>query len=228
MPVEDKGTPMRMKNFFLRLRSYLLSGIVVVAPVAITLYIIWWMMDTIDRMVEAMLPREVDTITFLFTIPGFGFFVALAILILIGALARGVVGTFFIRKGEQVLHKLPVVRSIYAGIKQVFEAFLGSNSMSFREVGLIEYPRRGIWSLCFITGATQGEVQERTSDSVVNVFLPTTPNPTSGFLLFLPKEDIIILDMKVEQGLKMVISAGIVTPPYLPKGVNVGVEPPKK
>jgi len=108
---------------------------------------------------------------------------------------------------------MPVVRSIYGATKQIFETVLAHKSTAFRQVCLVEYPRRGIWSLGFVTGTAVGEIQERTSDQVVNVFLPTTPNPTSGFLLLVPTRDLILLKMSVEDGIKMVISGGIITPP---------------
>jgi uncharacterized membrane protein len=112
-----------------------------------------------------------------------------------------------------MLARMPVVRSIYGATKQIFETVLAHKSTAFRQVCLVEYPRRGLWTLGFITGTTVGEVQDRTSDEVVNVFLPTTPNPTSGFLLFVPRRDIVLLEMSIEDGIKMVISGGIVTPP---------------
>jgi len=107
---------------------------------------------------------------------------------------------------------MPIIRNIYGATKQVFEAVFARDSHSFRHVVMIEYPRRGVWALGFMTGITKGEVQNMTNDEVVNVFLPTTPNPTSGYLLFLPKQDIRILEMSVEEGIKMVVSAGLVTP----------------
>lgn len=202
---------------FKKIRTYFFSGVLLVAPISLTLYIVWWLVKTIDGFASKLFPdRLFQSIPVLSDIPGIGLFLSLLLLVLLGAITRGVLGRFIVSKGEAILNKLPLVRSIYGGLKQVFEAFFGQQALSFRQVGLIEYPRKGIWSLCFITGTTQGEVQEKTSDSVINVFVPTTPNPTSGFLLFIPKEDIRILDMRVEDGLKMVISAGIVTPPYIP------------
>jgi uncharacterized membrane protein len=106
-----------------------------------------------------------------------------------------------------------VIRSIYGATKQIFETVLANQSQAFREVVLVEYPRRGIWAIGFITGTTEGEVQELTEDEVINVFLPTTPNPTSGFLLFVPRRDLVYLSMTIEEGIKMVVSGGIVTPP---------------
>jgi uncharacterized membrane protein len=118
-----------------------------------------------------------------------------------------------IHTGERFLARMPVVRSIYSATKQVFETVLAQQSNAFRDAVLVEYPRRGIWAVGFITGVTRGEVQNLTEDETVNVFLPTTPNPTSGFLLFVPAKDVTYLDMSVEEAIKMVISGGIVTPP---------------
>ena len=114
--------------------------------------------------------------------------------------------------GERLLSRMPVVRSVYGTLKQIFETVLAQSSRSFREVVLIEYPRRGIGAIGFVTGPTRGEIQDQADEELVNVFLPTTPNPTSGFLLFVPRKDLIHLDMSIEDGIKMVISGGIVTP----------------
>ena len=124
--------------------------------------------------------------------------------------------TFF----EKILSKMPVLRNIYSGLKQLFEAILTQKSNSFREVVLIEYPRQGIWAMGFLTGDTKGEVNRKTKNQMVNIFLPTTPNPTSGFLLFVPKKDIIRLTMTVEEGIKMIISAGMLTPSENQKKIN--------
>ena len=116
------------------------------------------------------------------------------------------------KAGERVLDKMPVVRTIYGAIKQIMETVMSTNSESFREVVLVEYPRKGIWVIGFVTGETKGEVQSLNQNQLINIFIPTTPNPTSGFLLFLPKQDLVYMDMKVEDAVKMVISGGIVTP----------------
>jgi uncharacterized membrane protein len=127
-------------------------------------------------------------------------------------LTAGLAGRTLVRMGERLLSRMPVVRSVYGTLKQIFETILAQKSRSFREVVLIEYPRRGLGAIGFVTGPTRGEVQARSEDELVNVFLPTTPNPTSGFLLFVPKRDLIHLDMSIEEGIKLVISGGIVTP----------------
>jgi uncharacterized membrane protein len=197
-----------------RLRAYFLAGVLVTAPVAITFYIVWLIVSFIDARVSGLIPARYNPETYLpFGIPGLGLLIAVAALILIGAVTAGYLGRVIVRINDAALARMPVVRSIYGATKQIFETVLAQKSAAFRQVCLVEYPRHGVWTLGFITGTTVGEVQERTSDEVVNVFLPTTPNPTSGFLLFVPRQDIILLDMSIEDGIKMVISGGIVTPP---------------
>ena len=134
-------------------------------------------------------------------------------MILVGALTAGFVGRVFNRVSERVMNRVPVLRGIYKATRQIFETILAQQSNAFREAVLVEYPRKGMWVIAFITGTTKGEVQAITDDDLINVFVPTTPNPTSGFLIFVPKSDILPLAMNVEDALKMVISGGIVTPP---------------
>ena len=129
-----------------------------------------------------------------------------------GHLTAGIIGRALNGLLESILNRLPVIRSLYSAIKQIMETVLANKSAAFRECVLIEYPRKGIWTLGFITGTSKGEVQEKTAEEVINVFVPTTPNPTSGFLLFVPAQDIIRLRMPIEDGLKLVVSGGIVTP----------------
>ena len=197
-----------------RLRNYLLTGILVTAPIAITFYIAWLGINFVDSRVIPLIPEKYNPETYLpFDILGLGLVIVIIALMLVGWLTASFVGRVFLRTGERILARMPVIRSIYGALKQVFETVLSHRSTAFREVVLIEYPRRGIWALGFLTGMTEGEVQNLTTEDVLNVFLPTTPNPTSGFLLFLPKEDVLVLDMTVEEGIKMVMSGGIVTPP---------------
>ncbi|MBL26011.1 MAG: hypothetical protein CMM50_00470 [Rhodospirillaceae bacterium] len=208
-----------------KLRNYLLTGIVVTAPVGITLYLAYLIIDYIDSKVVPLLPAEYNPSTYLpFAVPGIGLLLMLVVFVIVGFLAAGFVGRALMGLGERVVARMPVVRSIYGALKQIFEAVLAQSSQSFREVVLVEYPRRGIWALGFITGTTKGEVQNSTEDDVVNVFLPTTPNPTSGFLLFVPRRDLVKMHMTVEDGIKMVISAGIVTPPD-PRPAEVQARP---
>ncbi|MHA1114519.1 MAG: DUF502 domain-containing protein, partial [Alphaproteobacteria bacterium] len=214
-----------------RLRNYLLAGVLITAPIGITVYLIWLFVTFIDGVVAGLLPARYLPQTYLpVDVPGFGLLIVVVGLTVIGALARGLIGGFFVRMGERVVDRLPVVRSVYGALKQIFETVFAHQSSAFREVVLIEYPRRGIWAIGFVTGVTEGEVQNLTEAEMANIFLPTTPNPTSGFLLFLPRSDLYRLDMTVEEGIKMVVSGGIVTPPdRRPIGIRqtpvIGVRP---
>ncbi len=205
-----------------RLRTYLLAGVLVTAPLGLTIYFAWAFIDWMDQKVMPLVPMKYHPETYLpFTIPGLGLIIALLVLITIGLLTASLLGRTFLNLSERILHRMPVVRSIYSTLKQVFETLLSHQSDAFRQVVMIEYPRRGLWALGFLTGPTVGEVQNMTKERVLNVFLPTTPNPTSGFLLFVPEEDVVVMQMSVEEGIKMVMSGGIVTPPdRRPKSVQ--------
>ena len=208
----------RNRSYLSRVRNYFLTGIIVTAPIAITFAVAMWVINWIDSKVVPLIPSAYNPQEILqqhtgFHIPGIGLLVVFIGLTLIGFLAAGLLGRFVVRVGENLLNRMPIIRSVYGALKQIFETVLRSSSRSFREVALIEYPRRGIWAIGFITTKTTGEVRSEIKEEVVNVFLPTTPNPTSGFLLFVPRKDLIILDMGVEEAIKMIVSAGIVTPP---------------
>ena len=197
-----------------RIRRYFLAGILVTAPLGITALIAWWIINFVDERITPLIPDKYNPETYLpFSLPGLGLLILFIVLTLIGALTAGLLGRWIVNTGERILNRMPVVRSIYSAIKQIFETVLAQQSNAFREAVLVEYPRRGIWAIAFITGTTKGEVQNLTVEETVNIFLPTTPNPTSGFLLFVPREEVIPLDMSVEEAVKMVISGGIVTPP---------------
>lgn len=210
---EKLKAPIR-PGFTARLRAYFLAGVLITAPMSITFYLAWLFISFVDSRVRPLIPPVYNPESYLpFGIPGIGVIIAIITLTLIGATTAGYVGRLFLRMSEQVLARMPVIRSIYGATKQIFETVLANQSQAFREVVLVEYPRRGIWAIGFITGTTEGEVQELTEDEVINVFLPTTPNPTSGFLLFVPRRDLVYLSMTIEEGIKMVVSGGIVTPP---------------
>ena len=197
-----------------RLRTYFLTGIIVTAPVSITVYLSWLFIDYVDRQVKPFIPEQYNPDTYLpFGLPGTGVVIMVVVLILIGTLAAGLVGRTLVRLGERVLAQMPVIRSIYGALKQIFETVLAHKSTAFRQVVLIQFPRSGIWAIGFATGTTKGEVQKVMNDEVVSVFMPTAPNPTSGYLLFLPRKEVVFLRMTVEEGLKMVISGGVVIPP---------------
>ncbi len=210
----------RRFRIFPRLRAYFFAGVLVTTPVAVTLLIAWWFIELVDNYIVPLIPVGwnpdhylKETVGLEIGLPGLGLLVLIVVITLIGALTAGFVGRMVLKAGESILARMPVIRSVYSAIKQILETVLKQQSKAFRKAVLIEYPRRGIWAIGFITGTTEGEVQNLTMQEVVNVFLPTTPNPTSGFLLFVPGKDVVLLDMTVEEAVKMVISGGIVTPP---------------
>lgn len=200
------------------LRGYFLAGILVTAPIAITIYLTWSFLMFIDTNVSRLIPAHYNPNYYLpFSVPGLGLIIAVAFFIMAGWFARNFLGRVTIRASEYLLDKMPIVRTIYGALKQIFETVMASQSQAFRDVVMFEYPRENMWVMGFVTGSTKGEVQTLTDTEVVNVFLPTTPNPTSGFLLFVPKKDLIFMKMSVEEAIKMIVSGGIITPPYLEK-----------
>ena len=208
---KEPQTPPRKVGILARLRSWFLTGLLVTAPVLLTVYITWTAVQLIDNQVASLLPW-VSQHSFT-SLPGVGLIIGVMMITLIGAVAAGFLGRWIIRLGESILNRMPVVRSIYGAIKQILETVISTQSDAFREVILVEYPRRGLWVIGFVTGSTKEEVARRISGNMVNVFVPTTPNPTSGFLLFCPRKDLIFMDMSVEDAVKLVVSGGIVTPP---------------
>jgi len=208
--------PGKRPSFMTRIRNYFLTGMVVAAPIGLTIWITRWFIDLIDFWFTPLLPRQYHPDAYLpFDIPGVGLVIAFVVLTLLGALTANIFGRTVLNFGERIVARMPVIRSIYGALKQIFETVISQSNASFREVGLIEYPRKGIYCIVFITTQTSGEIVHRAGQDLVSVFLPTTPNPTSGFLLFVPKEDVHVLDMTVEEGAKLIISAGLVEPKHL-------------
>jgi uncharacterized membrane protein len=195
-----------------RLRGYFLAGILVTGPILLTLYLTWLLIDTIDGAVRWLLPDRYNPATYVH-VPGLGLVIGLAALTLIGAATANYVGRIFLRLSDRILARMPVVRGIYSAMKQIFETVLAKQSNTFREVVLVEFPRRGMWTIAFVTSRTEGEVRDLTGPDPVSVYVPTTPNPTSGYLVFVPRSEVVPLSMTVEEAIKMVISTGIVTPP---------------
>jgi uncharacterized membrane protein len=205
------------------LRTSFLAGIVVIAPIALTVWLIWSVIGWIDGFVLPFIPDPYQPENILQTllgldvhinIRGIGVVFFLFFTIFVGWLTKGLIGRSFLRYGENLVDRMPVVRSIYSGVKQIAETVFSQADRSFEKACLIEYPRRGIWAIGFVSTSTKGEIAKRveTNEGLLSVFVPTTPNPTSGFLLFFPKDDIIELDMTVEDAAKLVISAGLVYP----------------
>ena len=203
-------------GFGQRLRAYFLTGILITAPLFITGYLAWLFIGFVDAKVTPLLPEQYNPESYLpFGVPGLGLIILFIFLTIVGAVTAGFFGKLWLRFTERLLNRMPIVRNIYSAVKQILETVLAQQSNAFREAVLVEYPRRGLWAIAFITGRTEGEVQNVTEEECINIFLPTTPNPTSGFLLFVPKKDLISLSMSTEEAIKMVISGGIITPPDL-------------
>lgn len=227
MNLEPDPRPTPKRGIFARLRANFLTGLIVIAPIAVTLWLIWSVVGLIDSWVLPFVPQRYNPVVLIkeyfdvtVDIRGVGVVFFLIFTLTIGWLAKGLLGRSIIRWTEGVVTQMPVVRSIYGGMKQIAETVLASGSTSFEEACLIEYPRRNIWAIAFISTKAKGEIAAKGDDEMVSVFLPTTPNPTSGFLLFVPKRDIQILDMTVEDAAKLVISAGLVYPDTNPKSVR--------
>ena len=209
----DKKPHKGRLSFGGKLRAYFFAGILITAPISITLYLSWLIINFVDNQVTPLIPAKYNPETYLpFALPGLGLVILALFLILTGAVTAGFFGRLWHRFIAETLAKMPVIRSIHSAVKQILETVFAQQSNAFREAVLVEYPRRGIWAIAFITGRTEGEVQSVTEEECTNIFLPTTPNPTSGFLLFVPNKDLIPLSMSVEEAIKMVISGGIVTP----------------
>lgn len=209
-----------------RLVNYFLTGLLIAGPVGITLYIAWWIIGVVDHFVKPMIPARYNPDTYLnFHVPGFGLVVAVVAIMLLGFLTANLVGRTLVQFGERLLSRLPMISTLYKAIKQIFETVVTQSSQSFREVGLIEYPRKGLWALVLISTQAKGEIDEKVhGDTIMSCFLPTTPNPTSGFLLFVSRKDILILDMTTEDAAKMIISAGLVSPEYQAKTAALAEE----
>lgn len=200
-------------TLFGRLRNYFFAGILVTAPISITLYVTWGFLKFLDKKITPLIPYAYNPNTYLpVDIPGLGLIISVIFFVVVGWFTRNFFGRLLVRVSEYIVHRVPVINTIYGAIKQIFETVMASQSDAFKEVVMFEYPRKGIWVLGFVTGQTKGEVQNMIKSETVNVFLPTTPNPTSGFLLFLPKKDVKYMKMSVEEGIKMIVSGGIITP----------------
>ena len=197
------------------LRANFLTGLVVVAPVGLTIYIVWTAIGIIDSWVLPLIPADYQpAIYFGVHIHGAGLIVFLIFTIVVGYVAKGLIGRWILGRGEMLVARMPIVRSVYRGLKQIAEAVVEQSSTSFDKVCMVEYPRKGIWAVAFYSNTARAEVRDQLGNErkMISVFLPTTPNPTSGFLLFLPEEDVIYLQMSVEDAAKLVISAGLVYP----------------
>lgn len=203
-----------------RLRNYLIAGVVIAAPIAITAALLWWFISFVDNSMKPLVRGVFDPLLtplglspedfFFFAIPGFGVLVGAAFLIFVGWAATTFAGRAIYAAGERLIGRVPYVRSIYAALRQLVDSVAQQGDRSFDEVVLVEYPRRGLYAIAFVTAAAKGEIRSHLGDDFVALFLPTSPNPTSGYLLYARRSEVIKLDMSVEDGAKLIFSAGIV------------------
>jgi uncharacterized membrane protein len=194
------------------IRGYFLAGLLVIVPLGIVLFVISATLKLMDRILH-VIPQKFHPHTYIpFKIPGLGLVLFIALVMITGILVKNYVGRRIVDVGEYILSKIPLVRPIYAASKQLILAIFGDTQDAFKRVVLIEYPRKGVYGLAFVTGLATGEIQEKTTNAMINVFVPTTPNPTSGYYLLVPEEETVPLSMTVEDAFKLLISGGVVEP----------------
>jgi uncharacterized membrane protein len=198
-----------------RLRTYFLTGVVIAGPIAITIYVTYWFVSLVDGWVKPIVPRVYLPETYLpFAIPGFGFLVAFILLTMLGFLTANLVGRTLFQFGERLLDRMPIVRGLYKSSKQIFQTVFSKNGTSFKKVGLVEYPTKGMWSVVLISAEPDGVVSKGlpSKKDHIGVFLPCAPNPTTGFFFYLPKSEVIEIDMSPDDAAKLVMSAGLLQP----------------
>ena len=210
LPSGTRSTP----GVVSRLRNYFLTGLIVAGPVAVTLWLIWWFVTWVDNLVRPFIPTVYRPETYLpVNIPGLGLIIAFTALTLLGFLTANLVGSKLVGFGESLLNRMPIVRPIYRTTKQIFETLFSSSGSSFRRVGLVEFPSPGMWSLVFLTQSPSSDIAAHLpATEHVSAFMPCTPNPTTGFFFYVPRRDVVDLDISVEQAMQLLMSAGIIQP----------------
>ncbi len=215
LPQPGEAPPEAPRGFAARIRNYFLTGLVVAGPIAITFYLTWWFVNWVDGFVRPFVPVDYRPETYLpFGIPGSGLVVAFVALTLLGFLTANLIGRTLVDLGEKLLGRMPVVRAIYRGLKQVFETLFSGSGSSFRTVGLVEFPSPGMWSIVLISQAPSVEIAASIpgTEEHMSVFLPCAPNPTTGFFFYVPKSKVIVIDMSAEDAATLIMSAGVVQP----------------
>jgi uncharacterized membrane protein len=212
-PASDKSTTFHSGPIG-RLRNYFLTGLILVGPAYITISLTWWFINWVDDLVRPFIPLAYRPETYLpMKIPGLGLIIALVALTLLGFLTANFVGRKLVEIGENILNRMPVVRPVYKSLKQIFETLFSKGGSSFRRVGLVEFPSPGMWSLVFLSNSASPDIAARLPDTEhVAAFMPCTPNPTTGFFFYVPRRDIIDLDITVEAAMTLLMSAGMVQP----------------
>ncbi|HEX9803327.1 MAG TPA: DUF502 domain-containing protein [Gammaproteobacteria bacterium] len=207
------------------LRRYIMAGLLVWLPLGVTILVVKMLVDLMDRTLLLLPARYQPEQLLGMHIPGLGVIVAVTVVLSTGIIVANLFGRKLVAGWESLLARIPLVRSIYSAVKQIAETMFSANGQSFRKVLLVEYPRKGLWTLAFQTGTEVGEAQRKTGREVINIYVPTTPNPTSGFFLMVPREEVVELEMSVDEGLRMIISMGSVVPkppaPRVPVAVPV-------
>jgi len=194
-----------------KIKNYFLTGILVTAPVVITFWIVISLVRLFDRLVTPLIPFYLNPNYYLpRDVPGLGLIILVIFLVVIGSLTANFFGSWLLKKTDLIIQRIPLIKVFYKTIKQILETILKTNSDAFREAVLVEYPRKGIWVIGFTTGDVEGEVKNKLKTNMINIFIPTTPNPTSGFLLMVPKSEIKKLNVSVDDAIKTIVSAGII------------------
>lgn len=224
--------PPRM-SLLTRLRNYFLAGIIVTAPIGLTIYLVIVVIQAIDRNVKSLIPPDYQPERFIpydlpYGIPGLGIVAALLLLTLIGFLATNLMGRTLLMLGERLVARMPIVRGLYSALKQVFETVFSQSGNSFRQVALVPWPSKGSWTIAFVTNYVQsGEVSQHLGEDLVTVYVPTTPNPTGGYMAYFRRSDVVVLSMSVDEAMKLIISCGVIVPPEngLPAKTGSGGNP---
>ena len=202
-----------MKRLRTSLKNCFLTGLLVILPISITVYVIWILIRAMDAILKYIPAKYLPETYLQIHIPGLGLILVVILVFVVGLLTRNIIGRKIVHLGENIVDRIPLVRVLYTGVKQLLEPLFLQKTNAFKRVALIEYPRRGAYVIGFITGESKGEVQNKTSKDMMNVFVPTTPNPTSGFYILIPEDEVVYLNMSVEDAFKLIISGGIVSPP---------------
>lgn len=202
------------------MRKHIIAGLLVWLPLAITIWVLLWVVGLLDgifravlRAAAALLPASVEPLVeALVSIPGLGVVLLVVLMLLTGVFVTNMFGQWWLRQWDQMMGRIPIVKSIYNSVKQVSDTLFSSSGQAFREAVLVQYPRAGSWTIAFVTGKPGGEVAGHLQGDHVSVYVPTTPNPTSGFFLMMPRSDVVVLNMSVDEALKYIISMGVVAP----------------
>lgn len=214
-PLPDDAKP--HKSLMRSLRNNFLTGLVVIGPIGITVLLISWFIGLLDGWFKPLIPSQFQPSNYLpYDIPGVGLLLALAVVFVVGALTTNFFGRSLVRFGENIISRTPIAGTIYTASRQIFKAALENGQRSFSQVVMVQYPHKDCWVIGFITNDIEGQIAENVGAETVSVFVPTTPNPTSGFLLFYPRKDVRVLDLTVEEGARLVISAGMTSEPEKP------------